>query len=278
MKGARMATPETLQDIIATLLGTDPADVHADLAFAGTRLQGSLARTRLYTAIEQQLGVACQAAYTVRTYGELHAAVYGTAPDIAATQAAAALPAPEQHVRYNGATPSIACGIDIEMVENLPVVPDHWSDAFYSATFTPTEIAYCLLQDQPLVHFAARWCAKEALKKCDPAYLRADLRTLEVRLSAGGAPYLCAVSDSQSTPLPFAVSLSHTAQAAVAVVVKVSATPDIRSAVTPAVVPIVSVSPTPSTDTESRWHSAWLPLFMGSSALGLALWALARTW
>jgi hypothetical protein len=108
-----MARPETLQDVIAVLLETDPADVHPDLTFAGTRLQGSLARTRLYIAIAQQLGVACQAAYTARTYGELHTAIYGTAPAVTATQAAAAPPAPEQRVHHNGATPSIACGIDI---------------------------------------------------------------------------------------------------------------------------------------------------------------------
>ena len=222
--------------------------------------------------------MACQVAYTARTYGELHAAIYGTAPAVTAPQAPASPPVSEQYVQHNGATPSIACGIDIEMVENLPVVADYWSDAFYSATFTSAEIAYCLLQDQPLVHFAGRWCAKEALKKCDPAYLQADLRTLEVRLSAGGAPYLCAVADGQSTPLPFAVSLSHTTQAAVAVVVQVPATPGARSVVTPTVLPVVAVSPAASAAGESRWDSAWLPLLLGSSALGVALWALARTW
>ena len=273
-----MATPETLQDVIATLLGMAPADVHPAIAFAGTRLQGSLARTRLYTAIEQQLGVACQAAYTARTYGELHAAIYGTAPAVAVPHAPASPLASEPHVPHSGAPPSIACGIDIEMVENLPVVLDYWSDAFYSATFTPAEIAYCLLQDQPLVHFAARWCAKEALKKCDPAYLQVDLRTLEVTLSASGAPYLCAVADGHSAPLPFAVSLSHTAQAAVAVVVKVPATPGVRSVGTPAVLPAVTASPAASAAGESCWHNAWLPLLLGSSALGLALWSLARTW
>jgi phosphopantetheinyl transferase (holo-ACP synthase) len=164
-----MATPESLQDIIATLLGTDGAAVHPP----------------------------------------------------------AALLAPEQHVQHNGATPSITCDVAIEMVASLPVVADYGSDVFYSTTFTPAEIAYCLLQDQPLVHFAARWCAKEALKKCDLTYLHADLRTLEVRLSASGTPYLCAVSDGHSTPLPFALSLSYTTQAAVAVVVKVPATPTI---------------------------------------------------
>lgn len=274
-KGARMPMPEILQDIIATLLGTDPTAVHPDLTFAGTRLQGSLARTRLYTAIEQQLGVTCPAAYTARTYGELHAAIYGAASASTAPQVPVAPSAPEQ---YHGAMPNIACGIDIEMVENLPVVADYWSDAFYSATFTPAEIAYCLLQDQPLVHFAARWCAKEALQKCDPAYLQTDLRTLEVRLQASGTPYLCAVTAGHSTPLPFAVSLAHTPQAAVAVVVKVLAAPSARSAATPAELPGVTAPPATAVGTGSHWRRVLLPLLMGSSAMGLALWALVRTW
>lgn len=273
-----MATPETLQDVVATLLGTQSVDVHPDFAFAGTRLQGSLARTRLYTAIAQQLGVACQEAYTARTYGELYTAVYGTGPVVATTQATAAPPAPGRHVQGNGATPSVACGIDIEMIANMPVVADYWSDAFYSATFTPAEIAYCLLQDQPSIHFAARWCAKEALKKCAPAYLQADLRTLEVTVSASGAPCLCAVAHGHSTPLPFAVSLSHTPQVAVAVVIKVPGASVTASSVTPAVLPAAIAPPAASTVAGSRAHTAWLPLLMGSSALGLALWALVRTW
>ena len=273
-----MATLETLQDIVATLLGTEPAGVHPDLAFAGTRLQGSLARTRLYTAIEQYLGIACEAAYTARTYGELYAAVHGTAPAVAASQAPSLPTAHEQHTPRQRATLNIACGIDIEMVESLPVVVDYWNDAFYSASFTPAEIAYCLLQDQPLVHFVARWCAKEALKKCDPVYLQADLRTLEVKLNPNGAPSLCAVVDGHSTPLPFAVSLSHTAQAAVAVVVKMPVSLDTESATTPAVLPAMPAPSTSSTATGSPWHSALLPLLMGGSALGLAFWALVRTW
>src|SRR5215471_6094971 len=163
-------------------------------------------------------------------------------------------------------TPGIACGIDIEIVESLPVVADYWSDAFYRATFTPAEIAYCLLQDRPLVHLAARWCAKKALQKCDPAYLQADLRLLEVRLSASGAPYLCTVVDGHSTPLPFGVSLSHTTQTAVAVVVKIPTMPGAKSAVTPAVLPAVTVPPITSAEAGSCWHSAWLPLLMGSRA------------
>lgn len=271
-----MTTPETLQNIVATLLETEPADVHPALAFGGTRLQGSLARTRLYTAITQQLGVTCQAAYTARTYDELHAAIYGTASTVSA--APAALPAPGRHVQRNGARPGGACGIDIEMVTSLPMVADYWSDAFYSATFTPTEIAYCLLQDQPLIHFAARWCAKEALKKCDAAYLHADLGTLEVAVSPSGAPHLCVVADGHSTPLPFAVSLSHTSQVAVAVVLQMPAMASAESTSAPAVVPASTASPAVAGDTGWGRRSAWLPVLMGSSALALALWALVRTW
>jgi phosphopantetheinyl transferase (holo-ACP synthase) len=164
------------------------------------------------------------------------------------------------------------------MVESLPVVGDYWNDAFYSASFTSAEIAYCLLQDQPLVHFAARWCAKEALRKCDPAYLQADLRTLEVQLNANGAPSLCAVVDGHSTPLPFAVSLSHTTHAAVAVVVKMPVNLDTERAITPAVLPVGPAPSPSSTVTESPWSSTLLPLLMGGGALGLAFWALVRTW
>jgi phosphopantetheinyl transferase (holo-ACP synthase) len=84
----------------------------------------------------------------------------------------------------------LACGIDIEMVENLPVVQDYWEDTFYTTTFTAAEIAYCLLQVHPPMHLTARWCAKEALKKCDPAYSHLTMDQLEVALTTTGAPLL----------------------------------------------------------------------------------------
>jgi phosphopantetheine--protein transferase-like protein len=214
-----------LQDLVAELAGTEPAAVHPDFAFAGTRLQGSLARARLHASIEQQLGVTCAAAFTARTFGELHAAIHGSssATTSSATNGVpASPPSPTPPGERHRAPVSMACGIDIEMVASLPVVTDYWSDAFYRATFTDAEIAYCLLQDQPVQHFAARWCAKEALKKCDATYLQADLRAVEVALTANGAPYLCAVRGNERTSLPFAVSLSHTPVVAVAVVVRCS--------------------------------------------------------
>ena len=62
----------------------------------------------------------------------------------------------------------LACGIDIERVDAMPVTDDYWEHEFYKESFSKDEIAYCLLQENPRMHFAARWCAKEALVKCDP--------------------------------------------------------------------------------------------------------------
>jgi acyl carrier protein len=42
-------------------MGMGPADVHPGFAFVGTRLKDSLAHVQLYMAIEQQLGIPCQA-------------------------------------------------------------------------------------------------------------------------------------------------------------------------------------------------------------------------
>jgi hypothetical protein len=53
---------------------------------------------------------------------------------------------------------------------------------------------------------------------------------------------------------------------------------DTESVTTPVVLPAISAPSTSSTATESPWHSALIPLLMGGSALGLAFWALARTW
>jgi phosphopantetheine--protein transferase-like protein len=272
----RAATPESLQAVVAALMGMEPAAVSPDLALTGSRLQGSLARTRLYVTIEERLGVACQAAYTARTYGELHAAVFGQRPGGALAPISTARAVSPADARENGARPGLACGIDIEMVASLPVAADYWSEAFYRATFTPAEIAYCLLQERPLPHFAARWCAKEALKKCDPAYLAADLRTLEVASSPDGMPYLCAVTEGRSTPLPFVVSLSHTPELAVAVVVKAPPGPGIGDL--PLAGPAaMSVAPPARGDVGSRGPSAWLPILMGGAALALAVLALMRT-
>jgi phosphopantetheine--protein transferase-like protein len=173
--------------------------------------------------------------------------------------------------------------MDIEMVENLPRVQDYWDDPFYTATFTASETAYCLLQANPPLHFAARWCAKEALKKCDPAYSHMAMNQLEVALTATGAPVLQSATHGTWERLPVTVSLSHTTSMAAAVVIKSLAVNGAHQDTTaPVALPSspVPVPPVPASSSLStpRLQERLLPTLLGIGALGAALWALVRTW
>ncbi len=281
-----MEQQDLLQHTVATFLGVEPQHIQPALSLTGTRLHDSLARTKLYIALQQNLGIQCPAVFTARTYGELHTAVFGTpaaAPETApppSRQSAAGDAVLSEQVSLVG---GLGCGIDIEMVDNLPQAQDYWEDPFYIATFTASETAYCLLQASPPLHFAARWCAKEALKKCDPAYSHMAMNQLEVALTATGAPVLQSATHGTWERLPVTVSLSHTTSMAAAVVIKspaVNGTHQSRTA--PVALPssTVSVRPVPASSSMStpRLKERLLPTLLGIGSLGVAVWALVRTW
>lgn len=52
-------------------------------------------------------------------------------------------------------------GVDIEDISRFK----NKEQAFYERVFTPLEIKYCLSKKNPAPHFAARFCAKEAVFK-----------------------------------------------------------------------------------------------------------------
>lgn len=281
-----MEQQDLLRHTVATFLGVEPQHIQPALSLAGTRLHGSLVRARLYTALQQSLGIQCPAVFTVRTYGELHTAVFGTSAGVPET---APPPSGQSTAEDAGRSEQMllaegfACGMDIELVENLPRVQDYWEDPFYTATFTASETAYCLLQASPPLHFAARWCAKEALKKCDPAYSRMAMNQLEVVLTATGAPVLQSAMHGTWERLPVTVSLSHTTSMAAAVVIK---SPAVNGARPDSTVPVALPSstaperPAPASSAMStpRLKERLLPTLLGIGALGVALWALVRTW
>jgi phosphopantetheine--protein transferase-like protein len=227
--------------------------------------QGSIARAALDAAIRGRVGFKSQAVYSAKTFGELADEL---APDQAGSVPSPGPVAPAP-IPIAG-SPGASCGVDLELIASLPVTPDPWEHDFYRAHFTPSEIAYCLRQPEPPTHFAARWCAKEALKKCDRAFLAADPGRIEVVLDEAGAPHLEYLGDGRPARLPHAVSLSHTPHAAVAVVVRV------EPPSTPAPAP-AAVAPTPPIASPPRRGSALL-VVLNLIAIGLAALALARTY
>src|SRR6185312_3523716 len=154
-------------------------------------------------------GLKSRAVYSARTFGELAAEIApesAGAPAPAISNPSPIATAPASIVGASGAS----CGVDLELIANLPVAVDPWEHDFYRGNFTPSEIAYCLRQPEPATHFAARWCAKEALKKCDRAFLAVAPNEIEVVLDEAGAPCLEYLGGGRARRLPHAVSLSHT--------------------------------------------------------------------
>ncbi len=256
---------ETLRKTVAEFLGADPAALTADMPLTGKKLSGSVGRALLDVAIRRRVGVTIAAVHTAKTYGELEAAVLGTSPEFRPSAPAPAEVAPAATMPGGNLA---SCGVDIELVDSLPQAADYWKHEFYQSHFTPAEIAYCLLQDNPPMHFAARWCAKEALKKCEPRLLREEMANLELHSGEAGAPSLHRIVDGKPVPLPYAVSISHTSQAAVAVVLRV----DYPVPPVPATVSAPPVAPT-----RSLRALEYIALCFSAAALVLAVVALARS-
>jgi phosphopantetheine--protein transferase-like protein len=200
-------------------------------------LRSSLGRATLDAKIRRRLGVKLDNLHTIRTVRELEAA-------LAAKQPGTSTPAPHSgplggvtqltlpsepkfpQIASTQADLVLACGIDVELVSAMPEARDFWEETFYRTNFTSAEIAYCISQTNPSMHFAARWCAKEAFKKCFPVLVSKDMSTIEVARREDGSPYLRLLGEQLSITSTLALSLAHTEDWAVAIVI---AKPEVES-------------------------------------------------
>ena len=209
-----MLSPDQLRKIYGEVFGV-PADEVTEAA----RIKGaeSMERAKLAAIIERHLGKKVPAAYTARTLRELEDALFGSNAETPVESAGAG---PAQISRRVRTVEGFRCGIDLEPVASMPATLDYLVDPFYTATFTPAEIVYCAAQESPAMHFAARWCAKEALRKCDPGFATADHTAIELVGDENGSIFLRHRSgDGGAVRLPHAVSVTHTAEMAAATVV-----------------------------------------------------------
>ena len=101
-------------------------------------------------------------------------------------------------------------GIDIESIDNFPIVADFRSDPFYLDNFTPNEISFCILKQNPLETFAGIFCAKEAVFKAKNKSIRgSNLNQIEIVHNSQGMPMLDG----------FVISISHSKGLAVAIAI-----------------------------------------------------------
>jgi phosphopantetheine--protein transferase-like protein len=211
---------ELLREIVAKLTETPAEQIGPDFPLHSHGLQSSGRRAALAAAIRRKIGGIDHVPDSARTFGELEQAVFSPGTPIP-------LPGPGAPATSRQSAPtsgdnddqSVRCGLDIENIADLPEAPDYREHEFYQTMFTSDEIAYCIMQENPRMHFAARWCAKEALVKCDPAFRTEKLSSIEVVRQDTGAVFLRHHASGKARKLPHGVSLTHTSSIAAACVV-----------------------------------------------------------
>lgn len=205
-----MSAEERLRELVGTLLMLSGGSVNASTPLA--TLQNSLGEAKLRLGLKR-LGVQLHGGACPATFGQL-CDLLATKP--IAQRSAARPPAIEPIAPTLG---GLAVGLDIQDVASLPSASDYWDDPFYAGTFGKAEIAYAVLQPEPRTHFAGFWCAKEALRKCDPAFAGVNATAIVVAHEAAGRPYFLWQKAEGEQRLPHALSISHAAAIAMAIVV-----------------------------------------------------------
>lgn len=262
-----------LAAIVSELAGVAVAEVGPDFSLGHPKLASSLGRAKLDARLRRRLAVRLDNLGALRTLTELESAVLAAqgsqAPAVATVRASASASAESARAsappirQVCVATPPMTCGVDLERVSDLPECRDYWEEPFYQQHFTRAEMGYCLAQPNPRMHLAARWCLKEAVRKCGGEFALIEFRHLEVVREESGAPVVRVWREGVAEDAPLAVSLSHTDEWAVAVAIRPpSASPAAPAVRAPEAVPA------------GCDRSGALALLISWVALGLAVCAL----
>jgi phosphopantetheine--protein transferase-like protein len=257
-----MIEADKLRSIVGELMQVPADQIVESTVFAGTTLASSMGRARLDAALRSRLNFASTGVYTVPTFGGLCKLAGAEVPDGSVSHSPQMGPS-RGTVLGDSTGQNLAVGVDVQSVSELPEAQDYWESEFYQQHFTGQEIAYALLQPNPRESFASAWCAKEALRKADSRWLDVSWKLTEVTHTPEGAPALM----SEKNPIPSSVSLSHTKDHALAVVVLERGRP-----VPPQSLPVVS--PSLETQAISSPDTNKLPLSLAVIAVLISLVAI----
>ena len=120
----------------------------------------------------------------------------------------------------------LGTGVDITEVARVREAIERFGDRFLRRVFTPAEVEYCATKRNNVERLAARFAAKEAALKALGTGLRHGIswQNVEVRRQPGSRPTLAfsGVAAEFADRLGvkhIALSLSHTAEQAIAMVI-----------------------------------------------------------
>jgi len=206
-----MVPESQLRALVAGILVLESDEVQPETSLSS--LDNSLGEAKLRLGLKR-LGLNLPAGSRPTTFGQLSDLLSGTVtPSFRAS-----IKEPDVPLTFAAPFADLQVGLDVQEISQLPASGDYWEDAFYRDIFDKTEIAYAVVQSEPRIHFAGFWCAKEALRKCDAAFVRIDAAKTIVAHDDNGRPYFLWNNAGENTRLQHALSISHTGLIAMAVV------------------------------------------------------------
>lgn len=118
----------------------------------------------------------------------------------------------------------VGVGVDMEPIDSFRDRSLSSNRAFYRRIFSQGEITYCQKFKDPSPHFAARFCAKEAMVKAARSLAAIHVTDVQVENNADGAPHLLPRGECKDVLEVLKkhrahLSISHTDAMAVAFVV-----------------------------------------------------------
>ena len=114
----------------------------------------------------------------------------------------------------------IGIGIDIIDIKRIRSISEKFGERFFQRIFTDSEINYCKSFSKPELHFAGRFCSKEAYSKSIGTGISKHFRwkDIEILNYEKGKPYIHHINENEYSKLNFQISISHTDDYACAVV------------------------------------------------------------
>ena len=284
LMGTDMKHSDAIRSVVARFFNVAESEVTESYVFPSRRLEGSLARTTLHSALKRMAGVDLPAAYSANTYGQLIEHIAETrilkVPDAIDVKRSPSALIPV----LRDLTPSreLGVGIDIEFVDNLPWTGDPWTDTFYLENFTVREIAYCIRQTNPKLSLCGLWSAKEAVIKCNHGGVRLRPKDLEIRHDVDGQPFVQRASEQHDFAIldGYHLSISHSNMIAVAVSVRAAVANGSSVKGGGQKPPLPEVSQQTKPPLSSSWslqRLVWISLLLSVSAILLFLYFLATS-
>lgn len=197
---------EKIKNIISGYIKIPADDINAHTMIDRLAVANSILLHRMYASLQKE-GIMIDNYLDIKTYGSLLERLTGKRkPDVTIINEQVAF----NYDEANAANTSATVGIDIEDIESMPQANDFREDEFYTMNFSSSEIAYCILQPNPLASFAGLFAAKEAIVKANNIYQNKLFNTIIIEHLPGGKPVhtnlQLSISHSSTTAVGIAIN------------------------------------------------------------------------